>query len=518
MPGTTSPAAPPPGGVERGTTVLALHGVTHWFGTLRALDAVSLDVRAGEVHALVGENGAGKSTLLKVVSGLVRPTDGVVEVAGARLATSTRRASVAAGVGVVHQHFSLVGSLTGVENFALGRPGRRRRVDRAEAARTLVQWSERTGLAVRAGATVDSMSVVERQRLEILTALGWGARVLLLDEPTAVLSPVEADQLLGVVTQLAAAEGLGVVLVTHKLREVEQFADRATVLRAGAVVGRHDRGGFDRDTLIAEMVGASRDDAVLYRERREGRHEAGAVVVRARGLTGERLRGIDLEFRAGEVTGVAGVAGSGQDDLLGAISGLAAGRGGRVEVLDGSGATEVGDDAGRAARLGVALIPADRDRDALAPDLPVWQNAVAKQHDVIARRGGIDRAAVRAVTTRVIEALGVRPARHDLPAGSLSGGNQQRLVIGRELDRAPTVVLAAEPTRGLDPGSALVVLDALRAAARRGATVIVCANDLDELLLLSDRIVALCDGRVTLDVPVEQADRQRVGRAMAGVA
>ena len=502
---------------------LGLVAVSHRFGPVRALHRVDLEVRPGEVHALVGENGAGKSTLLKVVAGLLVPDEGTVEVHGDRLPLGDRAASMWAGVGVVHQHFSLVETLTGSENFALGRLDGGRLIDRRAAHDTLVHWSARTGLDLDPDVVVEHLAVSARQRLEILSTLGWGARVLLLDEPTAVLSPIESDLLLGVVRELAA-DGLAVVLVTHKLREVEEYADRVTVLRSGEVVGRHE-GRVPRDQLVAELIGDHAEEARLVLGRRGPTRPAGRTVVRVEGLRTERLRSVDLELRAGQVTGIAAVAGSGQADLIGTVCGLARPEAGHVLVITDGAAdddkVEVVDIAGhpgRAARAGVALIPEDRERDAIAAELPVWTNAVAKRTDQIGRWFGIDRGRVRSITDRIIAALRVRPAGHDLAAGRLSGGNQQRLVIGRELDRAPTVVLAAEPTRGLDPGSALAVIDALRDAAQRGAAVLVAASDLDELVVMSDRILAMCDGRITLDIPADEADRQLLGHAMTGAS
>lgn len=512
-------------------TALRMAGVSHRFGPVRALHRVDLEVRTGEVHALVGENGAGKSTLLKVVAGLLVPDEGTVEVHGDRLRLGDRATSMRAGVGVVHQHFSLVDTLTGAENFALGHLDGGRLIDRRRARDTLLGWSERTGLDLDPDVPVEVLAVSARQRLEILSTLGWGARVLLLDEPTAVLSPIESDLLLGVIRELAA-DGLAVVLVTHKLREVEEYADRITVLRAGEVVGRHE-GPVPRDQLVAELIGDHTEEARLVLGRGGSTRPAGRTVVRVEGLRTERLRSVDLELHAGQVTGIAAVAGSGQAELIGAICGLTRPDAGHVLVIAEPDAGddhpmaegELGEDAvdiaghpGRAARAGVALIPEDRERDAIAVELPVWTNAVAKRTDQIGRWFGIDRRRVRSITDRIIAALQVRPAGHELAAGRLSGGNQQRLVIGRELDRTPTVVLAAEPTRGLDPGSALAVIDALREAAERGAAVLVAASDLDELVVMSDRILAMCDGRITLDIPADEADRQRLGHAMTGAS
>jgi simple sugar transport system ATP-binding protein len=491
-----APSPPPP--------AFALHNVSKQFGTVQALVGVDLDVRAGEIHALIGENGAGKSTLVNVVAGLVHPDTGTMSINGTPVAFAHRRDASAAGIGVVHQHFSLVETLTVVENLQLGRPGSTRLLQRGRARADLAVWSERTGLAADPDAVVGALSVSERQRVEVLTALTWGARVLLLDEPTAVLSPLESDALLGVVRRLAVDEGLAVLFVTHKLREVEAVADRVTVLRGGVVTGRHEGAGIDRAVLAAEMIGDERHAAP------PAPATPGAVRLSARGVAVGRLHGVDLDLRAGEIVGIAGVAGNGQNELVRVLAGLVPPSEGTVRL------TTEGAERSRERSRVVAYVPEDRAADALAGDLAVWVNAVAKRTREVGDWRGVNRRKADAFTARVIERLGVRPAQPKLPASALSGGNQQRLVIGRELDGDPAVVLAAEPTRGLDPGSALDVIEALRTAASRGAAVLVVSSDLDELLLIAQRIVVMYDGRLVLDVPRADATRAGIGRAMVG--
>ncbi|HEY8524047.1 MAG TPA: ATP-binding cassette domain-containing protein [Acidimicrobiales bacterium] len=505
-----------------GAPLLELAGVDKAFGPVQAVEGVDLDVRAGEIHALIGENGAGKSTLVKMIAGLLRPDRGEIRVDGRAVELTSRRRSAEAGIGVVHQHFSLVPSFTAAENLMLGRPGAGRRLRLRAAAEELRAWGERTGLAVDPDVPVGRLSVGERQRVEVLTALAWGARVLLLDEPTATLSPDEADRLLAVLRTLAdgpargpagepaggPGEGppptspaetppLGVLLVTHKLREVELAADRVTVLRAGRVTGRHARGDVARQRLVAEMVG----EAPAPTPRTGG--PAGEVRVALRDAAAGRLRRVSLDVRAGEVLGVAGVAGNGQTDLVGLLAGRTAPESGEVaHPVGGPGS--------------VAYIPEDRARDALAAELPVWVNAVATRTHEIGSWRGLDRDRVAAITRRAIELLGVRPAAPDATAAHLSGGNQQRLVIGRELQLDPGLVVAAEPTRGLDPASARDVVDALGRAAAGGAAVVVVSSDLDELLLIADRLVVLFEGRIVADLPRAAATRDAVAAAMVG--
>lgn len=488
------------------TPLLELRGLRKSYGPVQALGGVDFDVVEGEVHALIGENGAGKSTVVKILAGLTQPDEGDILVAGQPVTFADRQDSAAAGVGVVHQHFSLVDTLTVAENLQLGRPGARWLTDLDQARADLTTWAERTGLGVHVNALVGELSVGERQRAEILSALAWGARLLLLDEPTAVLSPFEADALLDAVTALAA-DGLAVVLVTHKLREVEAAADRVTVLRAGKVSGRHVRGGFTAVELANEMIG----DEPLPPEPHAGREPGDPRLVLS-GVSSPRLHDVDVVVRAGEIVGVAGVAGNGQGDLVAIAAGMQAPATGTVTV-DG---VDLFADPRRAREVGLAYIPEDRAADGLALGLPVWTNAVAKRTHEIGGWRGVDKGRVAHLTERMIARLGVRPARHEVAVQHLSGGNQQRLVIGRELDHEPAVVVAAEPTRGLDPGSARAVLEALRAAADGGAAVLVVASDLDEVMMAADRVLVIYEGAIRLSVDRHEADRTVVGRAMVG--
>jgi ABC-type uncharacterized transport system ATPase subunit len=488
---------------------LELVGLRKTFGPVVAVAGVDLCVHPGRVHALVGENGAGKSTLVNLVAGSLRRDAGVVRIDGVEMADLSRRRAVAAGIGVVHQHPSFVETMSVAENVELGSPRRTRRTD-LERARTDVRaWAERTGLGVDPDARVESLSIGERQRAEIVAALAWGARYLVLDEPTAVLSPFEADGLLDVVEQLAE-DGLAVVLVTHKLREVERSADEVTVMRAGAVVDRVVRGGFTQRSLAAAMIGgtgASLDVAPV----RAG--APGPVRLRLAGITAGRLRDVDLTVGGGEIVGVAGVAGNGQRELVDVAVGLRRPERGTVSV-DG---TDVTGAPAAAVAAGVAAVPDDRDADALALALPVWANVIAKRRDGIGGFRGLDRRLIARLTRTAMARLGVRPDDPAIRTGALSGGNRQRLVIGRELDGARSVVVVAEPTRGLDPASAAAVLRELVGVAEAGAAVLLIASDLDELLSVATRVVVLADGRVRLDAPRSEADRATVGAAMLAV-
>lgn len=490
---------------------LELSGLSKRFGSIVAVDDASLELRPGQVHALIGENGAGKSTIVNMVAGLLTPDSGDIVVDGTRVRLTGRRASAAEGIGVVHQHPSMVPTMTVAENIELGNPRRTWRADLGRARRDVATWTERTGLVVHADAPVERLSMGERQRAEIVAALSWGARYLVLDEPTAVLSPFEADAMLDVIEHLAQ-DGLAVLLVTHKLREVERSADEVTVMRAGRVVARHQRNGFDRSSLAAEMIGDEGGGVPTVAPVAVA--GSGPVRLRLEAVKAGRLSAIDLVVRAGEVVGVAGVAGNGQRELVDVASGIVRPDAGRVLIDE----VDVTGNPAAAIDAGLAVLPDDRDHDALALGLAVWANVVAKRRTGIGGWRGLDRAAISELTASAIARLGVRPADHRLRVGALSGGNRQRLVIGRELRDDTSVVVAAEPTRGLDPGSAVAVLDTLARVAERGAAVLVVASDLDELLSVATRIVVLADGVVTLDVPRAEASRARVGEAMLAVA
>jgi len=497
---------------EAGTSMtLELAGLVKRFGGVTAVDEVDATIHRGQLHAIVGENGAGKSTIVNMVAGLVAPDAGSITCGDISIDGSGRRQAAAAGIGVVHQHPSLIDRMTVAENAELGRPTSRFRTDLNSARSAISTWSERTSFAVDPDAAVGAMSIGERQRAEIVVALSWGAQVLLLDEPTAVLSPFEADALLDVVTDLVA-NGLAVVLVTHKLREVERYADEVTVLRSGRVTATASRGGFSRSSLVTAMVGD--DVAARIRRRPKIDTEPGPVRLELRGVEVGRLRGIDLCVRGGEIVGVAGVAGNGQRELVDSTAGLRHPTAGVVLVDD----VDVTSRPADAVAAGVAVIPDDRDLDALALQLPVWSNAIVKRRTGIGSWRGLDRSAIDLFTDAVIARLGVRPARRDALVRTLSGGNRQRLVIGRELAGSPSVIVAAEPTRGLDPISAAAVLDALMQAAAAGSGVLVVASDLDELLEISTRIVVLASGRITLDIDAVDADRATIGAAMMAAA
>jgi simple sugar transport system ATP-binding protein len=476
---------------------LSLEHVAKRFGTTEALVDASLVVRAGTVHALLGENGAGKTTLMRVAFGMVRADAGHVRVEGREVHLASPADALAAGLGMVHQHFTLVGAMTVAENVALARGAARGawRFDARAAAERVRDIARRTGLALDPDAPAGELPVSAQQRLEIAKAVSRDARTLILDEPTAVLAPREADDLLAWARRFADA-GHAVVLITHKLREALSVADDVTVLRRGRTVATLKASDATADSLAAlmlgaEPVGASRSDA-----RREA---PGAPVARAAGLVVrdergvERVRGVTFEVRRGEILGVAGVEGAGQRELLRALAGRLAVRAGALE---------------RPAR--VAFIPDDRQRDALVLDFPLPENVALRG---AGRRRGLMRwREVARRTAALVAQFAVRAGSLAAPVRTLSGGNQQRLVLARELADAPELVVADNPTRGLDIRATAVVHDRLRAARDAGAAVVVYSSDLDEVLALADRVLALFGGQGRVAEP----DRDTVGRLMLG--
>ena len=498
--------------------------LTKRYAGREVLRAATLRVESGSVHALVGENGAGKSTLVKIVAGIVPADGGTLAIAGASraLARWDRRAARAASVGIVQQHGAFAGTLSVVENAVLGSEGGAM-LDLAPVARALAKLGDEIGLPVDPWARADRLPLGVAQRAEIVTALYQGAKLLILDEPTAVLAPVEVDGLLATLRRLAKA-GTTIVLVTHKLDEVRAVADAVTVLRAGETVARieaaRDRSiasagdagttwppSLDVRAIARAMVGAD----VPAGDKIEAPAEVAPVALALAkvGVAGA-LHDVTLEVRRGELVGIAGVDGNGQRELALAIAGLAA-HTGRVRI----GARDVtGAAAARRLAAGLAYIPEDRHHGGLVLDASVADNLALGRRDITGAFR-IDRARVAAFAAERIRELDVRPPDAHAIARALSGGNQQKLVIGRELSRpALSAVVAAQPTRGVDLGAVARIHDRLRAAARAGAGVLVISADLDELLALCHRIFVLLRGRIVGSA----VERAALGALMTGAS
>ena len=493
------------------TRVLELDAVTKRFGETLACDAVSLHLDRGEVVALLGENGAGKTTLMSILFGHYTADAGTVRVAGRALPPGRTRAAIEAGVGMVHQHFALAANLTVLDNVMTGtEPLWRLRSDRAGARAKLAGLSDRFGLPVDPDALVADLSVGERQRVEILKALYNEARILVLDEPTAVLTTQQADRLFATLREMAG-QGLSIVFISHKLREVMAASDRVVVLRGGRVVAER----ATRDTSRAELAELMVGRAVARPVRPPAR--PGAVLLEARDLStggpGAGLEGVSFRLRAGETLGVIGVSGNGQAALAGVVSGLRAPQSGTLTI---DGAPLPRHDVPHAIAAGIGRIPEDRHAEGVLGDMSAWENVALERIGAFSRRGIVRRAEARAAAARLIEAYDIRGARADGRVRLLSGGNMQKLILGRVMEAAPRVLVASQPSRGLDEGAIAAVHARLIEARERGAGVLLISEDLDEVMQLSDRIRAIVAGRLSPAIPAERADARLLGLMMAG--
>jgi simple sugar transport system ATP-binding protein len=509
--------------------LLELSGITKRYGDLVANDDVSLTVAPGEVVAMLGENGAGKSTLMKIVYGLVRPDAGTVTMNGQPLEIGSPRDAMAAGIGMVTQEFSLVDTMTVAENVAMSGIGLGR-VDRAAVRRRVTEAMERIGVRLDPDQLVSTLSIGERQRVEIVKALFHDCQVVILDEPTAVLTPQDVRALFDTIGRLTSA-GLGVLLVSHKLREVAEISDRVVVLRRGRLVGTRVTGEVDHVELAALMMGSATvptaveepaDPAALglmveptpLHRGSAGADLEPALVVEGLGLSRggrELLRDVSLRVGAGEIVGVAGISGNGQTELVSALSGIEAPTSGTIRVA-GTDVTRT-DVAGRL-RAGLGRLTEDR-KGSVVPQLSVEYNLVLEDLPAYSRRGLLDRSAVRRHAEAMIERFDIR-ARPTDPISSLSGGNMQKVLLARALHRGPRILVVSQPTRGLDIGACGYVHEQLRDLRDTGAGVLLVSEDLDELRSLSDRIVVLFRGEVVGDVTAADVSTERLGVLMAG--
>ena len=491
-------------------TVLALGGITKRFGETLAADDISVSLGRGEVLALLGENGAGKTTLMSVLFGHYVPDAGTVEVEGRRLPPGRPRAAIAAGVGMVHQHFSLAANLSVLDNVTAGTESLLRlRSGTAKARARLAEIAERFGLEVDPDARVGDLSVGEQQRVEILKALYNEARILILDEPTAVLTNLEAQRLFETLRDMAA-KGLSLVFISHKLNEVMAAADRVVVLRKGRVVAERRTAETTKEELAELMVGRR----VARPVRR--RTEPGEIVLEARAASvTPGLHDLDFTLRAGEMLGVIGVSGNGQALLGRLLSGLATTSAGSL-LLDGRPFPQ--GDVRAVIKAGIGRVPEDRGHEGTIGEMTVWENAVLERawQRPYTRRGLVNAKAGRALAERLIDTFDVRGAAPDRRIALLSGGNIQKLILGRNLDRAPRLLIAAQPTRGLDEGAIAAVHERLLEARERGAAVLLISEDLDEVLSLADRIQAIVKGRLSPSVAADEVDARRLGLMMAG--
>ncbi len=497
--------------------VLELRHITKRFPGVLANDDVSIAVAPGEVLALLGENGAGKSTLMNVAYGLLAPDAGEVLVDGRVVSVRAPRDAIALGIGMVHQHFMLVEPLTVTENIVLGGEPTSAFgvIDRDVARRRVVELSDRYGLKVEPDARVRDLSVGRQQRVEILKALYRDARILILDEPTAVLTPQEVNELFDIVRELVS-EGLAVVIITHKLEEVMAFSDRIVVMRAGRVVGETVPSACDEQSLARMMVGR---DVVLRVEKSP--HQPGSPLLEVMNLSvlDDRklpaVRDVSLVVRAGEVVGIAGVDGNGQRELVEAIMGLRRPTQGTI-TLKGRDITH--DNPRRTIAAGVSHVPEDRHRRGLVLDFDLVENVALGDHrrPPFSRYGILDRAKLEQEARRRIAEYDVRTPDEHVAAANLSGGNQQKLVLARELGRDPDVLIAAQPTRGLDVGAIEFVHRRILAERDCGKGVLLVSMELEEVMSLSDRILVMYEGRVVAEFEGGAVTEEELGVFMTG--
>ncbi|GAA4852200.1 ABC transporter ATP-binding protein [Kitasatospora terrestris] len=511
-----------PGGLPSAgtaTPAVELRGITKRFPGVVANHDIDITVQRGTVHALMGENGAGKSTLMKILYGMQKPDEGTITINGEQVEFNTPGDAIDRGIGMVHQHFMLADNLTVWENVVLG--GEKLHGIGAKAKAKIREISDQYGLGVRPDALVEDLGVADRQRVEILKVLYRGARILILDEPTAVLVPQEVDALFGNLRDLKA-EGVTVIFISHKLHEVLSVADAISVIRRGTTVGDADPQSVTARQLAEMMVGAelpspqTRESTVTTTEMLT----VDALRIAkpdAEGIERVVLDDISLTIHKGEILGIAGVEGNGQAELVEAIMGMLPLDAGRVS-LDGKDLTGALTRARREA--GIGYIPEDRHRHGLLLEAPLWENRILGHVSETPNSKGplLDPAGARKDTLRIVEEYDVRTPGIEVTAASLSGGNQQKLIIGREMSHSPKLLIAAHPTRGVDVGAQAQIWEQIRSAQREGLAVLLISADLDELIGLSDRIQVIYRGRLVADADPATVTAEDLGTAMTGAA
>ena len=492
-----------------GPPLVSLEGITKRFPGVVANEDVNLQLRAGEIHALVGENGAGKSTLMRVLYGLYPPDEGHVLIRGQEVKINSPRQAIAYGIGMVHQHFVLVDRFTVTENILLGAEGGAM-VDYASAETKVEELARSYGFAIDPHAVVEELSVGQQQRVEIIKALYRGIEVLILDEPTAVLTPSETDELFHNLQRLRA-DGKSIIFISHKLDEVLEIADRITVLRRGKIVGETTPTDTSKQDLAEMMVGRP----VLFRLEKPS-VSMGEPILDVQGLHAEGfVHGIDLQVKAGEIVGVAGVEGNGQRELAEALMGLRTPSRGRITI---GGRDVTGWSVKDIREHGVAYVPEDRHGRGLVLDMTLWENSVLGRHDLKeynGRFGALAIKKIKALAGRLMRDFDVRARNVSVEAATLSGGNQQKLILARELEDDPMLLVAHQPTRGLDVGAIEFVWKQILEQKGEGRAVLLISAELDEIYELSDRIVTLFEGRITGEYPPD-APPEELGVGMTG--
>lgn len=496
--------------------VIEMHEITKIFGEFVANDKINLELRKGEIHALLGENGAGKSTLMNMLAGLLEPTSGEIVVNGQVVKLDSPSKAASLGIGMVHQHFMLVEAFTVAENIILGSELTKNGVlDIARATREINELSERYGLTVDPSAKVADISVGAQQRVEILKTLYRGADILIFDEPTAVLTPSEIDELMAIMKNLVK-EGKSIILITHKLDEIRAVSDRVTVIRRGKSIETVEIAGATNADLAEMMVGRS---VSFKTEKQEAQPKE--VILSIKDLVVNENRGVpavknlSLDVRAGEIVGIAGIDGNGQSELIQAITGLRKIESGSVEL---KGQSIVGLHPRQITEMSVGHVPEDRHRDGLVLEMMISENIALQTYykEPLSKKGILNYTNILDYAKKLMQEFDVRAASEIVPAQALSGGNQQKAIIAREIDRNPDLLIVSQPTRGLDVGAIEYIHKRLIQERDNGKAVLVVSFELDEILNVSDRIAVIHDGKIQGIVTPETTNKQELGVLMAG--
>lgn len=496
--------------------VIEMREITKVFGEFVANDKINLELRKGEIHALLGENGAGKSTLMNMLAGLLEPTSGEIVVNGQVVKLDSPSKAASLGIGMVHQHFMLVEAFTVAENIILGSELTKNGVlDIARATREINELSERYGLAMDPSAKVADISVGAQQRVEILKTLYRGADILIFDEPTAVLTPSEIDELMAIMKNLVK-EGKSIILITHKLDEIRAVSDRVTVIRRGKSIETVEIAGATNADLAEMMVGRS---VSFKTEKQEARPKE--VILSIKDLVVNENRGVpavknlSLDVRAGEIVGIAGIDGNGQSELIQAITGLRKIESGSVEL---KGQSIVGLHPRQITEMSVGHVPEDRHRDGLVLEMMISENIALQTYykEPLSKKGILNYTNIIGYAKQLMQEFDVRAASEIVPASALSGGNQQKAIIAREVDRNPDLLIVSQPTRGLDVGAIEYIHKRLIQERDNGKAVLVVSFELDEILNVSDRIAVIHDGKIQGIVTPETTNKQELGVLMAG--
>ena len=503
--------------MDQNSIVIEMREITKKFGDFTANDGINIRLHKGEIHALLGENGAGKSTLMNQLYGLIRPTSGEILVGGKPVSFSGPRDAIAAGIGMVHQHFMLVEPFTVTENIVLGNePEKGIRLDMAAARKKVLEISEKYGFAVDPDARIEDISVGMQQRVEILKTLYRGAEVLILDEPTASLTPQEILELMRIMRSLAE-DGKSFLIITHKLKEIKAVADYCTVIRKGKYIDTVKVSDVSEDDLASLMVGRKVNFKVDKKEMTPGRDILSVKDLHIRDYRGvEVVKGLSLTVRAGEIVGIAGIDGNGQTELVSAITGLMKGESGEILV---NGTDVLNQPPRFGFDHGVSSIPADRQKHGLVLGFSVEDNLILQDFwkSPWTRRHLLQRDVIADHAKETVRAYDIRPEHCEKkPAGTLSGGNQQKVVIAREVMNNKDLLIAVNPTRGLDVGAIEFIHQYLVEQRNRGKAVLLVSFELDEILSLSDTIAVIFDGRIQRSMPASEADENTLGFLMAG--